>query len=112
MICDIANYCKVRHGKFCCEKCEFKSSCKNACLNTCKKCGKAIKPVNDTSFMKYLIDESKEDSKKIIECCEELKKNSMVVNADFYMAFDALEEISTKLIERNVELKKYLEGSI
>lgn len=111
-MCNIVNYCKVKHGKFCCEKCEFKSSCKNACQNTTKKCGKYAKVVNDFSFMKYLIDENRKDSKRIKKCCEEIEKNSLVTNIEYHAAMDELLEISTKLIERNVELKKYLEGTI
>lgn len=111
-MCNIVNYCKVKHGKFCCEKCEFKSSCENACQNTTKKCGKYAKVVNDFTFMKYLIDENKKDSDRIKKCCEEIQKNSLEFNKDFNFAMDELLEISIKLIERNEELRRYLGGTI
>lgn len=107
MICKLF-YCETKHGNYCCAKCEFKDSCKNACLNKPKMCGSFIKPVNDVGFMKYLISENEKTSAKIAECCDLVSQNSLSVNADFFKALESLQEVSVRVAEMNFELKRYL----
>lgn len=107
MICRLV-HCETKHGNFCCAKCEFKGSCKNACLNKPKECGYFVKPVNDFNFMKHLVAENKKAAAGINECCELLNQSSIAVNQNFDVALESLQEISVKLIEMNYELKRYL----
>lgn len=107
MICKLF-YCETKHGNYCCTKCEFKDSCKNACLNKPKMCGSFLKPVNDVGFMKYVISEIERATIGINKCCELISRNALAVNKDFEAALESLQEVSVRVAEMNFELKRYL----
>lgn len=105
MICKLF-YCEARRSSYCCAKCEYKSNCDNACLNSPSKCGSAVKPVNDTKFMKYLISGNENSVRRLVEYCDTLDEISEEVSELCSIA-DELSDIAMEIKLRNVEFMDY-----